>query len=1186
MVDVKPHNDPDRLFKLMHTIISAQEDWETTLAPRILLGLWHPKFIEPAQRLLPTLRRAHIGQNPHIARQYFWESCESFSIDFSSLSSAEGEKFRKECKASGKKLLVWTVNRREEMIEAARWGVDAILTDVTSVWLELRKQLQADFETTSKSNSRLFLWTRTTYYYPARMFACCQAMDEDESSEGESQRIAIFQKQAKRRYMNKHRAQQESLASLPGYTSQAEAEGTAPPKYPPPSALTKIPPADKYPTPLTAEEADEERDEVGDVVRRVRLRRKRSGSDSYLDSLLARSVHALELSNALLQSSMTTQSSLSALLSREDQLDSHVQLLSNQIHASDSRRVWVDDMSKQLDGGLSQSLPDAAGGFLAGPSSSGTPGHSGRLQHGDKPRSPPPRCMTVYADHTQDPDSILIPSTNGLRSTAQIHGLAPHTQSRSHSRQSSMSEDGTALGWGTPPGRTSSGKRRSISGGMYGIVTASSPQLSTPAPRRSSGRRNLSGANLPAEPSSGYASSVQSPNVQTGFPSNVQSPNVQIAHSPSIQTQAQTTSSNTFLSSPVLPVLSSAPAEPSTPAYNLLSAIVTRTPGTTDSESEGRRLGPPSESRRALPSRQSSRQGSTRQDGQDPTRLTVDSRVPRIESQISPGLDKRPRHLSENDIGATRGKGGWVAPMMLAGQKRGGVTTDSEHGSGQLGVQGEGLRRSHSARVRGDVTPRSGMSSRSGSKPPTPSRTTTNSSIPNAPSPNRAGSGSSSNLAAYESSSNLVGSNSGGPTTSPNRPVRHPFLAGGRRRSISTEDERGLQRYRSADALRKILDDAAAKRKLEEEQREREREEQARKQQIEDETEPERGRKPLARPTWSVIPRRGTTVAVETVAPAGTVSIEGITGVGGGSGGGSVRGKGGAKEGPKDLDPLVLPGEFWGGDVADEHNAISASGGDEPDLSRQNTIIAPRQDTLTSAGTKQDALTPTTARPDSPTRQRSQSMGPVTRLSSLLPKISVFGKSTTSGVGEPPPMDKGKGKAVDPDEVPGDTSKTPVAARSHAAQLSLQLNGALMEPDGDTTTSESETESQPSRASLTLPARLFIDSTDSITRRPSSLRLSGSPRPSLRQPGSGASTPRSVTFSPLPPKHIPSGGRPLSEAKTRRKQKDKEKEKEKPGWFASWFGPLPSSSSTVGGTKYSSSRRGWDSPRSMDDWQM
>ncbi|KAG8791059.1 hypothetical protein FRC12_010249 [Ceratobasidium sp. 428] len=170
-VDVKVQNDPDRLFKLMLAIIQGHEDWERTIAPRILLGLWHPKFIEPAKRILPMIRRAHIGSSPLIAREYFWDSCESFSIDFSSLSSAEGEKFRKECKSAGKKLLVWTVNKKEEMIEAARWGVDVILTDVTSVWLHLRAQLQADFEKTSSSNSRWFLWTSPTYYYPARLYA-------------------------------------------------------------------------------------------------------------------------------------------------------------------------------------------------------------------------------------------------------------------------------------------------------------------------------------------------------------------------------------------------------------------------------------------------------------------------------------------------------------------------------------------------------------------------------------------------------------------------------------------------------------------------------------------------------------------------------------------------------------------------------------------------------------------------------------------------------------------------------------------------------------------------------------------------------------------------------------------------------------------------------------------------------
>lgn len=81
--------------------------------------------------------------------------------------------------------------------------------------------------------------------------------------------------------------------------------------------------------------------------------------------------------NALLQSSMTTHSSLSALLSHDDvtidrSLDSHARFLASQIHASDTRRAWVDDISRQIETlehtplsplGLSQSLPDSPNTF-------------------------------------------------------------------------------------------------------------------------------------------------------------------------------------------------------------------------------------------------------------------------------------------------------------------------------------------------------------------------------------------------------------------------------------------------------------------------------------------------------------------------------------------------------------------------------------------------------------------------------------------------------------------------------------------------------------------------------------------------------------------------------------------------------------------------------------------------------
>jgi len=78
----------------MHGIISAQENWETTLAPRMVLGIWHPIFILPAKKWLPYLALSHIGVSLEVAREYFWESCEAFSMLFMSLASSEGERFR------------------------------------------------------------------------------------------------------------------------------------------------------------------------------------------------------------------------------------------------------------------------------------------------------------------------------------------------------------------------------------------------------------------------------------------------------------------------------------------------------------------------------------------------------------------------------------------------------------------------------------------------------------------------------------------------------------------------------------------------------------------------------------------------------------------------------------------------------------------------------------------------------------------------------------------------------------------------------------------------------------------------------------------------------------------------------------------------------------------------------------
>jgi len=165
-VDVKVQNDPARLFPLMHSIISAHDQWESLLAPRILLGLWHPRFLSPAKIHLPYCRRSYIGNSPTFAKKYFWSSCDVFSMAFGSLTTAAGEKFRKHCKSAGKQLMVWTVNDAVHMMEAVRWDVDVILTDNTQTWLKLRSALHDDYKGMSDQYTRLFLWTTPMFYGP------------------------------------------------------------------------------------------------------------------------------------------------------------------------------------------------------------------------------------------------------------------------------------------------------------------------------------------------------------------------------------------------------------------------------------------------------------------------------------------------------------------------------------------------------------------------------------------------------------------------------------------------------------------------------------------------------------------------------------------------------------------------------------------------------------------------------------------------------------------------------------------------------------------------------------------------------------------------------------------------------------------------------------------------------------
>lgn len=144
-IDCKMQNDPERLFPEMARIIKKYPGWEKELAPRLVLGLWHPLFLSSAYKHLPLLRRYHIGFSIPIVKRYFWDACDGFSIMFGMLMGSDGQRFLEECREGGKEVCVWTVNDPREMKVAMSWGVKAVLTDTPSRFAQIKQEVRASY---------------------------------------------------------------------------------------------------------------------------------------------------------------------------------------------------------------------------------------------------------------------------------------------------------------------------------------------------------------------------------------------------------------------------------------------------------------------------------------------------------------------------------------------------------------------------------------------------------------------------------------------------------------------------------------------------------------------------------------------------------------------------------------------------------------------------------------------------------------------------------------------------------------------------------------------------------------------------------------------------------------------------------------------------------------------------------
>jgi phosphatidylglycerol phospholipase C len=47
-IDCKVENDPDRLVPMIKAELESFDHWQTLLAPRLILGIWHVRRLVPS----------------------------------------------------------------------------------------------------------------------------------------------------------------------------------------------------------------------------------------------------------------------------------------------------------------------------------------------------------------------------------------------------------------------------------------------------------------------------------------------------------------------------------------------------------------------------------------------------------------------------------------------------------------------------------------------------------------------------------------------------------------------------------------------------------------------------------------------------------------------------------------------------------------------------------------------------------------------------------------------------------------------------------------------------------------------------------------------------------------------------------------------------------------------------------
>ncbi|CAI2166114.1 17732_t:CDS:2 [Funneliformis geosporum] len=167
VIDVKIQNSPKILLALSEIFKSRNKDF-TASSKQFSLGIWHPKFIPYAKTYLPGIPIVYIGISLDIAREFF-SNVDGYNIKYIALFGDKEQKFIKEAHAKGKPVFAWTVNEESHARNCHNWGVDAIMTDRTKLYVDFFRNQRHEERSLSIERKKYLIIEQTYFYF--RYFA-------------------------------------------------------------------------------------------------------------------------------------------------------------------------------------------------------------------------------------------------------------------------------------------------------------------------------------------------------------------------------------------------------------------------------------------------------------------------------------------------------------------------------------------------------------------------------------------------------------------------------------------------------------------------------------------------------------------------------------------------------------------------------------------------------------------------------------------------------------------------------------------------------------------------------------------------------------------------------------------------------------------------------------------------------